>query len=191
MDIIRPSHQTISDSFLVKQATTDASRGKSFLFDIAEEKPNHVKLTDEQREILSIMIVLQNAGMCHKELECSKCRRTMTTLWLSCESRFAFNCSKCNKNKSPFEKTFLQGRKMELRKFLQLLWMMTSWRQYCQNVIASVCGLDEKTVSQWVIWIREALAVCNKQEVVVLGGEGKRVFIDEVWLECGFVCAKR
>ena len=66
--------------------------------------------------------------------------------------------------------------------------MMTSWRQYCQNVIASVCGLDEKTVSQWVIWIREALAVCNKQEVVVLGGEGKRVFIDEVWLKCGFVC---
>ena len=107
------------------------------LFDIAKEKPNHVKLTDEQRELLSIIIVLQNAGMCHKELECSKCRRTMTTLWLSCESRFAFNCSKCNKNKSPFEKTFLQGRKMELRKFLQLLWMI-SWRQYCQNVIASV-----------------------------------------------------
>ena len=144
MDIIRPSCQTISDSFLVKQAMRDLSRRKSFLFDIAEERPNLVKLTDEQRELLSIMIVLQKAGMCHKELNCGKCRRTMTTIWLSCDSRFVFNCSKCNKNKSPFEKTFLQGRKMELRKFLQLLWMMTSWRQYCHNAIASACGMDEK-----------------------------------------------
>ena len=65
-------------------------------------------------------------------------------------------------------------------KIFALFTQVAAWKTYTQTSVAHFCKLQGKTVSQWCVYLREALAVFNHFQPVIIGGKGKKVFIDEV-----------
>ena len=76
---------------------------------------------------------------------------------------------------------------MPLWKFVALINGMAEWRNYTQRSLAMRCGLDEGTVSQWAVWVREAFAVINKHQLITLGGQEKIVYVDVVSAHLGVI----
>ena len=104
----------------------------------------------------------------------------MTVSWNSSEDRFRLRCKVCKKEAILLRGMFLGSIKMPLWKFVALVNGMAEWRNYTQRSPAQRCDLDEGTVSQWAVWIREAYAIFNKRQLIKLGGPGRKVYIDVV-----------
>ncbi len=176
--IISPP-SNVTDHDLVERFTTTRSRGREDST-LALVHAGSEQLTALQREEMSICCFLHDVGLCQREQRCKNDRNMMAVRWCSVGDRFKFVCPKCKANKNMFRNTFLDGRKMGLWKMLTMLWRLTEWRGYTQRSIAALCDLDEHTVGQWCIWVREALSIKNGNQLITLGGPDKTVYIDEV-----------
>jgi hypothetical protein len=85
--------------------------------------------------------------------------------------------SKCRKKLSMFNRTFFTRCTTPINEIMMVayLWLLRApW-----NCILSFTGLSENTVTNWIGFLREMVAMDVDTEDIMIGGEGIEVEIDE------------
>ncbi|OWA53747.1 hypothetical protein BV898_18169 [Hypsibius exemplaris] len=138
------------------------------------------ELSTEQLKEISVLVFLQDAGMCRTKADCRACALPMT-IGVK-DGVFVLRCSKCTGSLSMRNGTFLSGSRIDNRTFLWLFTHLCAWRNYTQASIATFTGLDKNTVSEWVTLVREVISVYLRNTPIVLGGHGEVGYADGVWI---------
>lgn len=90
--------------------------------------------------LLTVLIVLQEAGLCLRTAGCPKCHHAMKIVYN--RGHFLFRCQRgtgahcCTGQGSLYATTFLEGVKLEPKVILGILYHLSFWREYLQASIA-------------------------------------------------------
>ena len=158
------------------------------LAQVKNKGPAGVSMTRPQIDVFNLCLLvqenekaiefLQSFGILQPNCWCVTCTKEMTLVKDSSKSDgFIFRCPACRKKQSLRSGTFLENAKLSLPQFILLVYF---WSHQASNKqMASYLGLSNKTVIDWLNFIREIASWKLLTLSGKVGGPGKVVQIDE------------
>ncbi|KAG0428492.1 hypothetical protein DMUE_5817 [Dictyocoela muelleri] len=144
------------------------------------DKVNYNEITKYFTKKITIIQFLQSINLIPKSMKCKKCRSSMKLMkYKICTSKFSWRCKKpCYKRRSIYDSSFFQECRIDLLKFIQLVYL------FFYKDIGPSEAIKELRISlttyyyykkkfEYVIYMDYLL---NKPKI---GGEGIEVQVDE------------